>query len=102
MEINMFQPKIENVQSVYSGRVATCCCGCAGKHSYPESSRGRGKEIRGYDISDDEISDRSVKTIFNKVFGGKYGEHDVVRKNNGDVIYCSVDTDTRTYIVYFN
>lgn len=95
----MFQPKIENVVSVYSGKRDYCCCGCSGKHTYTEAARGRGKELRGYDIGEDEISDRSVKTIFNKVFGGKYGP---AKQNtiDDDSIYY-LDTDTRTYIVYF-
>lgn len=95
----MFVPSLDNVQSVYCGRVNTCCCGCAGKHSYPSSFAGQGKAILGYDFDDSDLSDRAVKTVFNKVFGGKYGP---AKRNSviDDSIYY-VDTKTRTYIVYF-
>lgn len=100
---------LENVQSVYSGKPG-CCCGCNGTHKYPSDARGRGKELRGYEIGEDEISDRSVKIIFNKVFGGKLGPAipngtwDATKQGPCDVedekIYY-VETDTRLLIVYF-
>lgn len=100
---------LENVQSVYSGKPG-CCCGCNGTHKYPSDARGRDKELRGYDIGEDEISDRSVKIIFNKVFGGKLGpaipnsEREGLTAEQaaeeGEKIFF-VETDTRLLIVYF-
>lgn len=58
---------LENVKSVYAGKAYACACGCSGKHSYPESARGTGKEPRGYELGDDEISPRAVKMAFNRV-----------------------------------
>jgi len=59
--------KIENVSSVYSGRDGFCCCGCAGKHTYREATRSEAGKKRGYDVRDEEISDRSVATIIGKM-----------------------------------
>ena len=106
---------LENVQSVYSGKPG-CACGCLGKHTYPQSARGRGKEIRGYDIGEDEISDRTVKILFNKVFGGKYGEpkgngkltkdgwvawSSLQEAIDGDEKIFFIETDTNIKVIYF-
>lgn len=77
---------LDNVQSVYSGKANRCCCGCSGKHTHVADVN------RGYPITADEVNDRTVKIIFNKVM--KAGAVKI-----SDTCY-SVDTDTRTYVVY--
>lgn len=54
------------VRSVYSGRHG-CCCGCVGNHRYATAFRNEGSEHRGYTVRDDEVSDRSVSIIVNKM-----------------------------------
>lgn len=97
----MFEPKLENVESVYSGKNGMCCCGCSGKHFYPESMSKRGVEIRGYKIGEDEVSDRSVKRIFNKVFGGKLGPALQNTVGEDQIYYNESENCKRIYIVYF-
>ena len=69
---------LENVRSVYTGAAHACCCGCKGKHSYPEAARGKGKELRGYEISEDEISPRAVKMALTRINGALAGTNDYV------------------------
>lgn len=88
--------KLENVVSVYSGRVNACCCGCAGKHTYATAHRDFGGESRGYPVKDDEVSDRGVKTIFKKM--AELGARDVTAFDDGMAV-LTVDTETRTYIM---
>lgn len=59
--------KLEDVASVYSGINGRCCCGCAGKYSYSEQHRNWSTKDRGYQVGDDEVSDRSVKIIAGKL-----------------------------------
>ena len=61
----------EEVESVYTGKAGACCCGCAGKHTYPESARGRAMELRGWgEFTDSELSDRVVKRLITQVNRG--------------------------------
>jgi len=55
------------ITSVYSGINGRCCCGCSGKHRYASKYRESASNRRGYVVSDEEVSDRSVKIISNKV-----------------------------------
>jgi hypothetical protein len=85
---------IDNVASVYSGKVNLCACGCAGKHSYSTEHKTWAGKNRGYEVRDEEISDRTVKTIFNKV----------MKAPNMQMItpeIATFNTKTRTYVVYF-
>jgi len=49
----------------YSGKPG-CMCGCLGKYNYKESFRSFAGKNRGYEISDDEISDVAVSRMINK------------------------------------
>lgn len=59
--------ELENVASVYSGKNGRCCCGCAGKHTYASKFKDYSSEERGYKVTDDEVNDRTVKTIVNRI-----------------------------------
>ena len=82
---------LEKVVSVYSGKSGMCCCGCSGKHTYASKYNDRGKEIRGYDISENEVSDTIVKRHVNTIMklGGEF--------SNG--VYWA-ETPTRRLIAY--
>ena len=54
---------LDRVMSVYSGKMNTCCCGCAGKHSHSSKAEELGEKMQDYY----QVSDRSVKIITNKV-----------------------------------
>jgi len=60
------------VKSVYSGKDGCCCCGCAGKYSYAEKFRIESSKKRGYEVTDDEINDKTVAMIVAKM--NKSGE----------------------------
>lgn len=74
---------LANVQKVYSGRPG-CMCGCRGKYSYAQGCE------EGYD---DQVNERSVKLIFNKVMNNP--KH----KIEDGIAY--VETATRNLVVYF-
>lgn len=54
---------VGQVMSVYSGRDGACCCGCAGKHSYASQYRDVAGTNRGYEVTDDEVSDAAVARV---------------------------------------
>ena len=85
--------KNKEIVSVYSGKAGHCCCGCAGKHTYASAHREWAGKNRGYSVSDDEISDRTVKIISNKVLEDPDVEHE-------DSL-SSVEVGNRLLIVYY-
>lgn len=55
------------VTRVYNGKLNACMCGCNGKYSTHPDYREHVSKERGYPVSDDEVSARSVKIIAKKV-----------------------------------
>jgi hypothetical protein len=86
---------IEDISSVYSGRPG-CCCGCRGKHTYASAHRKWASENRGYPVTADEVSDRTVKMIVGKI--EKAPSDDVIIDGSSNV---SVEVGNRVYIAYF-
>ena len=70
-------------------------CGCRGKYAYPKARQEQGGKDRGYAVADDEVSDRSVKILFNKVMKNPKVEF------ADDGMYAVVETETRSTVVYF-
>lgn len=95
------QIDIDGVMRVYSGINGKCCCGCAGKYAYASKYRKIASKEQDCKIGDDEISDRTVKTIVNKMnkFLAILGNHpeypDLLKK------FVSIVKGTRLYIAYF-
>jgi hypothetical protein len=90
--------KLENVASVYSGIDGRCCCGCSGKHTYASAHQAWGSKNRGYKVEDDQVSDRTVKMVVNKIdravaAGVKPYDHDPKE-------LVSVTLGRRLYIAY--
>jgi hypothetical protein len=88
---------VAQVSSVYSGKANHCCCGCAGKHAYAEQHREWAGKNRGYAIEDDEVSNMSVRMVVRKTEDAINSGSAMV--NEGPDCW-SVDTETRTYVVY--
>lgn len=88
---------INNITRVYNGKLG-CMCGCNGKYSTnPQFQELVGKE-RGYPVSDDEVSLRSVKIIAKKVLSNP----NAVRE--GNYVYVedrSAGYAGRIQVVYF-
>lgn len=59
---------VKDVTRVYSGKLGACMCGCSGKYSTASAYKEHVSKERGYPVSDDEVSDRSVAIIAKKVF----------------------------------
>ena len=91
---------INQVSSVYSGRKG-CACGCKGKYSYASAHKDKRPS---YYCDDDGISDRSVKTIVNRVItmiADPQADIDsVMVDTDGDWIAVDMNND-RTYTIYF-
>lgn len=84
---------IDHVRSVYSGKLG-CACGCRGKHSYNPAHTDEASADRGYPVTSDECSERSVANVLK-----------AVQQANGveiadDGSHASFETETRLYIVY--
>ena len=58
---------MQKVFKVYSGKSGKCMCGCSGKWTYASDAVEYGSKDRGYEVYEDEVSDRSVKIITKKV-----------------------------------
>lgn len=88
---------VTKVRAVYSGRPG-CACGCRGKYSFASQYRDEAQEARGYEVTDDEVSDRSVKIIVGKI-------NALIAAGDGDVSrdpeYISVDLPNRSLVAYF-
>ena len=55
------------ILGVYSGVNGKCCCGCAGRHVYASDKVELAGQRRGYAVTPDEVSDRSIKIILGKM-----------------------------------
>lgn len=82
------------VKSVYSGTNGKCCCGCSGKHTYASAHVMEVGAKRGYAVQDDQISDRTVNLICNKV--------EKLPINYATSNCLSAVSGKRLYIVYWN
>jgi hypothetical protein len=81
---------ISNITRVYNGKIG-CMCGCLGKYTVnPEYREQVGRE-RGYDVNDDEVSERTIKIIAKKVLSNPdvvyEGNYAFVRSNRMQVVY---------------
>jgi len=88
--------EIDNVSSVYSGKPG-CACGCRGKYAYASRHRAWASKDRGYTVTADEVNDRTVKLMVNKINKAIASGADVKRYVWG----VSFETDTRVYVLYF-
>ena len=82
------------VLSVYSGADG-CACGCQGKHKYRADAelRALGSKRRGYTVTDDEVSERSVTIVVNKI-------NNNLKDADTQHGYVSVKIGTRLLIAY--
>lgn len=64
-----------DIASVYVGKTG-CRCGCLGSYKYPSDPelRYRASKRRGYDITDDEVSDRSIENAMKLLLDTPYQE----------------------------
>lgn len=85
--------ELNEISSVYSGRNGACCCGCAGKHTYASQHREWAGKNRGYEVTDDEVFDRTVKMIVSKINANIDSAEDV-----GD--HVALVVGKRLYVAY--
>jgi hypothetical protein len=86
---------IQNISSVYSGKSGACCCGCKGKHTYASTHQEWAGTHRGYAVRDDEVNDRTVKLIVNKILKA---DPTTVLENSSEMI--AVDNGSRLLVAY--
>lgn len=86
--------ELKNVTRVYTGKPG-CMCGCNGKYKMAAAHVEKAATEQGYPVAEDEISDRSVKIVFNKIM--KNPNHKFDAESN--CVY--VQTETRTLVAYF-
>lgn len=94
----MMNPQIDvaRVTAVYTGRPG-CACGCRGKYRYASAHASKAGQRRGYAVSADEISDRSVKLVTSRV-NKMIAKGLFFEKGEG---FVAVELPSRLYIVKF-
>ena len=85
---------IQNVTRVYNGKIG-CMCGCNGKYSTNPLWKEEVSAWRGYPVSDDECSERSVKIITKKVMMNPN------KKFEDNYVYVEDRVANRIQVVYF-
>lgn len=84
------------ILSVYSGKPG-CCCGCLGKHTYNPQHQTLGTEKRGYTVTDEECSARSIAIMLGKA---KANAAHVLYDGGLRAPHLYWETETRTCILY--
>lgn len=59
--------KPELVAMVYSGKLNTCCCGCAGTYSYNPTFQAEASKDRGYEVVAEELNQKAITRIVNLI-----------------------------------
>lgn len=96
-------PEFEKVFQTYTGRPG-CMCGCLGKYSVKSNHRKFADKDRGYPHNDEDINDRSVKIIFNKIAKAlKEGKKVTTssRPFGYSTNYIAYQTETRNLVAYY-
>jgi hypothetical protein len=97
--------ELSNIESVYSGKAGLCACGCAGKYTFGTLHRELAQKRRGYSVDDDEVSDRTVKLVLNKIKkNAPLAEifRNVDAECNPDFAgYVELTLGSRVYVAYF-
>lgn len=86
----------KDVLSVYTGK-AGCMCGCNGNHRYNPDHRAEASKDRGYEVSEDECSSRSVSLVLNKFKKDMFA---VAGLDEGHIIHFRDEDRNRQYAVY--
>ena len=86
--------ELNKVIKVYSGKPG-CMCGCNGRYRVASAHVNAAGDARGYEYDADDVSDRSVKIIFNKIV------KDPAHKFDADANCVYLNTPTRTLVAYF-
>ena len=94
-ETRMNKITLDEIISTHNGKAATCCCGCAGTHSYPTDPllRALAGYNRGYAIDDDEANDRKMANVLRKL-------NQNLTEVEDEETYFSFETPTRLYVAY--
>ena len=98
--------EIADVMKVYSGKAYKCACGCAGKYHYATAHRAIASKGRGYEVQNDELGDKMIKRVVNKVNAvlamDEAGQKAWELEFTGDGQYIGVvEEGRRSYVVYF-
>jgi hypothetical protein len=87
------QVTLDRVFTAYNGKVG-CMCGCNGNYAYASQHAELASKDRGYEVTEDEISDNKIKRRFNtiKKFEGEY----IVGET-----YVYIEENDRCFAIYF-
>jgi hypothetical protein len=89
--------KLEDVVTAYVGKPHCCMCGCSGEYYYQKAMQEYAGKRRGYPVSDDEINDKKVLRVFNKVIKAQLAGITVT--NIKDYIFTAIIGKTQ-YTLY--
>lgn len=89
-----------NVMQVYSGKTG-CMCGCQGRYHVASQHLALADADRGYGHDQEDVSDRSVKIIVNKMIKQLSTDPGAVMHLESKDQYVAYDLKGRTYAAYF-
>jgi hypothetical protein len=84
---------------VYSGK-AGCACGCNGSYKYAAAHRAFASKNRGYKVDDNEINERSISIIVNKVVKMAAEGNAVKSFSETGATNVSVEVNGRLYMIF--
>jgi hypothetical protein len=87
--------KFEDILKAYTGKPDRCMCGCSGKYTHTEINRALASKGRGYEVDDDEVNDKRVRTILKKILNQPTGKIE----NDNNKIFSTVIGKTQ-YTLY--
>ena len=90
----------DQVMKVYNGEAHKCMCGCSGTYKYASDSQEAGTLDRGYDVTDDEISDRSITRAVNKINRAMEAGETIMGVNEGTIQYAYIESGSRITTAY--
>jgi hypothetical protein len=85
--------KRTDVMNVYTGKDG-CRCGCNGKYKYASAQQTAGSKARGYAVDDEDVSDRTVALVLNRIQKIVAANFPLIVKENGQFVI-----KTREFII---
>lgn len=98
--MNVSSVKVEQVKAAYRGSAHACRCGCKGTYRYTKAHQNSAGKARGYEVTDDEVSDKSVAQTLKIVQHQNMFFPVAVEPGLGNEIWMDVQVGNRDYTVY--
>lgn len=85
-----------DILTSYNGKAGKCCCGCAGRYSYNPARMAEAAASRGYAVTPDKCSSRSIALALAKLKAAPADQIDI----DPSGAYSSITAGARLTIIY--